>query len=178
MLIAPKHAGSICKIKPVHCVKPAHSFESTVILASSPLKIDISKPCVFPTSLNFSGHPENRRNFPKGNPVHGHIIPDFRACNHFWIFKEHQHFMSFTGRYEKQKNESYNSLTGWLFFTGEKRSLTIYTLRIGKNKETFVPRPNWLSISILPPWASIRCLTIDSPRPVPPSSRERVLSTR
>src|SRR5207245_5163542 len=43
---------------------------------------------------------------------------------------------------------------------------------------TVVPRPGSLSILSWPPWANTRCLTIASPRPVPPSSRDRALSTR
>jgi hypothetical protein len=36
----------------------------------------------------------------------------------------------------------------------------------------------WLSTQISPPWSCTMCLTIDRPSPVPPSSRERALSTR
>jgi len=41
-----------------------------------------------------------------------------------------------------------------------------------------VPFPVSLSAQTRPPWSWIRCLTMLSPRPVPPVSRERPLSTR
>ena len=37
------------------------------------------------------------------------------------------------------------------------------------------PSPGVLATSTVPPWAWAMCLTIDSPRPVPPMSREREL---
>jgi len=40
------------------------------------------------------------------------------------------------------------------------------------------PLPGSLSISNEPPWRCATCLTIDSPSPVPPVSRERLPSTR
>jgi HAD-hyrolase-like protein len=43
---------------------------------------------------------------------------------------------------------------------------------------TVVPRPGSLSIRKSPLCANTRCLTIASPSPVPPSSRDRALSTR
>jgi predicted kinase len=43
---------------------------------------------------------------------------------------------------------------------------------------TVVPCPSVLSIVSSPPCAMTRCLTIASPSPVPPSSRDRALSTR
>lgn len=48
----------------------------------------------------------------------------------------------------------------------------------GSVKRTVVPCPTSLSIASSPPWASTRCLTMARPSPVPPSSRERALSTR
>ncbi len=48
----------------------------------------------------------------------------------------------------------------------------------GSVKLTVVPWPSALSIRSSPPWAWTRCFTIASPSPVPPTSRERVLSTR
>ena len=48
----------------------------------------------------------------------------------------------------------------------------------GSVTRTVVPRPGSLSMRSWPPWANTRCLTIASPRPVPPSSRDRALSTR
>jgi len=48
----------------------------------------------------------------------------------------------------------------------------------GNNKDTIVPFPSRLSISIRPPCAAMRCLTMDNPSPVPPISLDRVLSTR
>jgi hypothetical protein len=41
-----------------------------------------------------------------------------------------------------------------------------------------VPCPSVLSTTIEPPIASTRCFTIDRPRPVPPISRDRPVSTR
>jgi hypothetical protein len=40
------------------------------------------------------------------------------------------------------------------------------------------PLPGSLSMSISPPWRCTTCLTMDKPSPVPPVSRERLLSTR
>ncbi len=40
------------------------------------------------------------------------------------------------------------------------------------------PSPSRLSTPASPPWASAMCLTIAKPSPVPPSSRDRPLSTR
>ena len=40
------------------------------------------------------------------------------------------------------------------------------------------PRPNRLSTLIVPPILSTTCFTIDSPNPVPPTARDRALSTR
>src|SRR5579862_2242770 len=40
------------------------------------------------------------------------------------------------------------------------------------------PRPSWLSTVMPPCIRSTTCLTIDRPRPVPPTCRERALSTR
>src|ERR1039458_6089535 len=40
------------------------------------------------------------------------------------------------------------------------------------------PLPNWLSTLTVPFMRSMICLTMESPRPVPPTSRERALSTR
>ena len=42
--------------------------------------------------------------------------------------------------------------------------------------ESLLPRS--LAADTRPAWASTRCFTIASPRPVPPSSRERELSVR
>ena len=41
-----------------------------------------------------------------------------------------------------------------------------------------VPRPSWLSRVMRAPWIWAMCLTMARPRPVPPVSRERLLSTR
>ena len=49
---------------------------------------------------------------------------------------------------------------------------------LGSVKLNVLPLPGVLSTSIAPPSASQRCFTIDKPRPVPPSSRERPVSTR
>ena len=48
----------------------------------------------------------------------------------------------------------------------------------GSVKLTVVPWPSALSTWSSPPWAWTRCFTIASPSPVPPTSRDRVLSTR
>src|ERR1700674_198918 len=48
----------------------------------------------------------------------------------------------------------------------------------GRKTRKVVPRPMRLSTSTWPPWDWARCLTIARPRPVPPSSRARPLSTR
>ena len=83
---------------------------------------------------------------------------------------------------------------------GTARQITIYVLRnpipVFKNKPTercrsagqclyfgnrtrmVVPSPRRLSTWILPLWSRTACLTMESPRPVPPTSLERLLSTR
>lgn len=48
----------------------------------------------------------------------------------------------------------------------------------GKRQRMVVPTPTSLSAVTVPPWASIRCLTMASPSPVPPASRDRAGSTR
>src|ERR1035438_909733 len=40
------------------------------------------------------------------------------------------------------------------------------------------PCPTWLDTATVPPICSITCFTMDRPRPVPPISRDRALSTR
>ncbi len=50
--------------------------------------------------------------------------------------------------------------------------------RIGSSTRTRVPAPSSLATSTLPPALWATCLTIASPRPVPPSARARPLSTR
>lgn len=55
----------------------------------------------------------------------------------------------------------------------------LWSERQGRStKLNVVPRPGRLSTPIVEPMASTRCLTIDRPSPVPPSSRERPASTR
>ena len=49
---------------------------------------------------------------------------------------------------------------------------------MGKATRTVVPCVTRLSMRSPPPWARTMCLTMASPRPVPPSSRDRALSTR
>src|SRR5271165_1876661 len=56
-------------------------------------------------------------------------------------------------------------------------SLT-YTPARGSLTWKVVPWPSWLVAPTVPCMAWTRCLTIDSPRPVPPRARERALSTR
>ena len=41
-----------------------------------------------------------------------------------------------------------------------------------------LPTPGVLSTVMVPPWACTMCLTIERPKPVPPSLRLRALSTR
>jgi len=48
----------------------------------------------------------------------------------------------------------------------------------GRLTRTVVPTSGSLAMCSAPPWAATRCLTMASPSPVPPSSRERALSTR
>ena len=48
----------------------------------------------------------------------------------------------------------------------------------GISKRNVLPRPGALVTETSPPCSVTMCLTIESPRPVPPSSRERALSTR
>ena len=48
----------------------------------------------------------------------------------------------------------------------------------GSSAQILVPRPTVLSARTRPPCPSTRCFTIASPRPVPPSERERPASTR
>jgi hypothetical protein len=50
--------------------------------------------------------------------------------------------------------------------------------RRGNQASIVVPRSGSLEAVTRPPWASTRCFTIARPRPVPPSSRERPVSTR
>src|SRR5262245_23604750 len=47
----------------------------------------------------------------------------------------------------------------------------------GSVKLKTVPRPSSLLAQARPPWPCTMCLTIESPNPVPPCSRERALST-
>ena len=48
----------------------------------------------------------------------------------------------------------------------------------GNEKKKRLPFPGSLSTQTLPPWLCTMCFTMDNPRPVPPCSRERALSTR
>lgn len=59
-----------------------------------------------------------------------------------------------------------------------EESCTATTRRAGKRAVKRLPRPGALSISRLAWWRSRACLTIASPSPVPPVSRERPRSTR
>ena len=62
---------------------------------------------------------------------------------------------------------------------GRQRQLHGRTSLAGwKKTPTQVPLPSWLSRSTLALWQAAACLTIDSPRPVPPISLEWLLSTR
>ena len=48
----------------------------------------------------------------------------------------------------------------------------------GSNNVKVEPLPNWLSTLTVPFMRSMMCLTMERPKPVPPTSRERALSTR
>ena len=48
----------------------------------------------------------------------------------------------------------------------------------GRRTWNVVPLPTWLSTVTVPFILSTTCFTIESPRPVPPTWRERALSTR
>ena len=48
----------------------------------------------------------------------------------------------------------------------------------GKRSVNVLPRPTALSTCTDPWWAVMMCLTMARPRPVPPNSRLRALSTR
>ena len=48
----------------------------------------------------------------------------------------------------------------------------------GSVKKNVAPLPGSLFTQTLPPWLCTMCLTMDKPRPVPPCSRDRALSTR
>jgi hypothetical protein len=47
-----------------------------------------------------------------------------------------------------------------------------------QNHSKTEPLPNWLSTVIFPSIRSMTCFTMESPKPVPPTWRERALSTR
>ena len=49
---------------------------------------------------------------------------------------------------------------------------------VGRVKQNFEPWPSSLSTQMRPPWASVSRRAMARPRPVPPLSRERALSTR
>ena len=48
----------------------------------------------------------------------------------------------------------------------------------GNRTEIFVPLPSSLASEICALWSCAMCFTMDRPSPVPPASRERLLSTR
>ena len=48
----------------------------------------------------------------------------------------------------------------------------------GKTTVNLDPLFNWLSTETVPCICSMTCLTIERPKPVPPTSRDRALSTR
>ena len=49
---------------------------------------------------------------------------------------------------------------------------------VGRVKTKVLPRVSSLSARMEPPWARMMCLAMARPKPVPPDSRERALSTR
>lgn len=57
-------------------------------------------------------------------------------------------------------------------------SCTVRTRCAGNVIENVAPCPSTLTISSSAPWRCATCLTIASPSPVPPVSRERLRSTR
>lgn len=48
----------------------------------------------------------------------------------------------------------------------------------GRSNRKSEPLPGWLCTSTAPPWVLAKCFTMERPRPVPPNSLERFLSTR
>ena len=48
----------------------------------------------------------------------------------------------------------------------------------GRKMENVLPWPGTLATAVRPPWSCTMCLTMASPRPVPPDARLRDLSTR
>lgn len=75
-----------------------------------------------------------------------------------------------------------NGITGSrcaaLIGAAQEEAASLWRDQLGTENFTTVPTFNVLRISSLPPCACTMCFTIASPRPVPPSSRERALSTR
>ena len=54
----------------------------------------------------------------------------------------------------------------------------VYWFSIGKATWMQVPAPGWLVRLMAALWSRAACFTMDRPRPVPPTSLERLLSTR
>ena len=54
----------------------------------------------------------------------------------------------------------------------------LYSLSFGKVTVMVVPLPRVESTWMVPRWIITACLTMDKPRPVPPTSLDRLLSTR
>ena len=63
-------------------------------------------------------------------------------------------------------------------FGGINWFMNIHGPPVGRVKKNVAPLPGSLFTQTLPPWFCTMCLTMDKPRPVPPCSRERALSTR
>jgi undecaprenyl-diphosphatase len=74
------------------------------------------------------------------------------------------------------------SLTGWGSVSAEGSIAVSRPARSasasGSRTVNVEPAPSALSTSTVPPWFSATCLTIESPRPVPPVCRDLALSTR
>ena len=64
------------------------------------------------------------------------------------------------------------------FGNGELKAEVVDVLPDGNRMVKLEPRPGSEVTATYPPWLAITCLTIESPRPVPPVARDRALSTR
>ena len=63
-------------------------------------------------------------------------------------------------------------------FESIQNTLYLFHTMGGSHTRIRVPWPGWLCSSTEPPCSRAQCLTMASPRPVPPVALERLLSTR
>jgi hypothetical protein len=63
-------------------------------------------------------------------------------------------------------------------YLGPLRGASRSASKIGTEKWNCEPCPISLSTQMRPPWPSTRCLAMERPSPVPPTSRERATSAR